>query len=254
MKKIAKISMLAIGAAMVTQALHAQYNDGDLLIGFASSGNDYVIDLGQIPTLANTQLGGAIDLNLYNTTFGSSAVSVGVIAGDNSGTFDPAGKKTIWTTTLRAGLPATAFVTAGTESAPANISKTQINNLAPIPGSLQQGVTGVTSGGLIDAWSETVAQSSTQNGSVIGNWGAAAGNPMASLASQPITLDLWTTSADVTVNHYTYVGDIQIDMTGASASVIFDPAAVPEPATYALLGGGGLLAFVLRRNTKKQNV
>jgi hypothetical protein len=254
MNKIVKISVLTIGAAMVTQALQAAYSDGDLLVGFASSSSDYVIDLGQIPTTAGTQIGSPISETLFNSTFTSGGVSVGVVAGDNSGSgvFDPTGGDTVWTTTLRAGTAPTSYASAGTEKAPVNTSTTLVDQAAAIPYGLALGVTATTLGGANASWSQGVAVSSTQPGTAHVNWASNLGNPMASLTG-PLTLDLWTTTDDNSPNKFTYVGDLQIDMTGSSASVVFDPTAVPEPATYSLLAGGGVLALLLRRNVKRNN-
>jgi hypothetical protein len=255
MKQMIKISLLAVGAAMVTQALQAQISDGDLVIGFNSSsvGSDYVIDLGQVPSAANTQLGGSISLSTYNTTYGANLVNVGVVAGDQSGIVDPSGGESAWTTTLRTGTAATSYASAGTETAPGVQTASAVDSMASLAESVALGVTG-TSTAQQTAWNQVIAKGPGQTGANSLNYGTYA-NPMAALSSQPLTLDLWSITDDSGINHWTYDGDLQINLTGASPSVVFDPAvvAVPEPTTYGLLAGGGLLALALRRQFSVKN-
>ena len=86
--KITKIAALAIGAALVTQAVQAANND--VVIGFTSGGpSDYVIDLGQLPA-ANS--GGFVDLTSYinssyfTTVFSQSGtLTFGAIGGTQAG-------------------------------------------------------------------------------------------------------------------------------------------------------------------------
>jgi hypothetical protein len=248
MNKIAKITVLAFGAAMVTQALQAQINDGDLVIGFNSgtSTTDYVLDLGQVPTSANTQLAGSFDLSTFNSTFGSAAMNVGVVGGDPDGAIDPSGFETMWTTTLRTGVAATSFATHGTEAAPASLSQNGVDGGASTAVQVALGFT-PTANSSSSAWNQVISKGPGQHGSNNTSFGQFA-NPMTALSSQPLTLDLWSANDGNTLNPFTYVGDLQIDLTGATPSIIFDPAvAVPEPASYGLLAGGGLLAIVLRR-------
>jgi len=250
MNKTYKLALLAaLGLASVTAA-KAQYNDGDLLIGFATSTTDYVIDLGQVPSSANTLLG-TIDLS---TAFGSTpltaGISVGIIGSDPDGVINPSGAQTVWTSTLRTGNAPTSG-TAGTESKPQSVSSATVENSSLIPVGTAQGQTGVSDGGA--AWSEEIAASSTANGTDHSNWGANLGNPTKALTSSPLTLDIWSTTDANSVNAFTYTGDAQITLNGSTATVVWDPvAAVPEPSTYGLFAGAGMLLVGLRRQFSRK--
>lgn len=257
MNNIAKISVLAIGAAMVTQALQAQsISDGDLVLGLNSGSvsSDYVIDLGQVPATANTQIGGGISASTFNTTFGSAAVNIGVVGGDVDGVIDPTGGETTWVSSLRTGSSVYSYGTAGTESKPSGaLTASAVDGAASYAEQVSLGVT-ATSLGNRTAWNQVIAQSPTQVGANAGsNFANAAANPLTGLTSS-LALDIWSVTDDNGANTWSYDGDLLVNINGTSASVVWDPvSAVPEPATYGLFAGGGLLALALRRQFARKN-
>lgn len=247
--KIALLAALGFASVSVAQA-QININDDDLVLGITSSSQDYVIDLGQIPATANTSLG-SYDLS----SFDAASLSAGVVGGDTDGAYDVAGGgDSLFLTKVRSGTAATSYAVAGTESAPNLISQNNLDASAGLVYAIATGITPTSTTGH-NAWSQIVAQSSTAVGSSGGgNIGAYAGNPMGALTS-PLTLDLWAASDDNEPNSFNYLGDIQLTETGSSVSVVFDPAsvAVPEPSTYGLIAGAGLLAVSLRNKLSRKN-
>jgi hypothetical protein len=53
---------------------------------------------------------------------------------------------------------------------------------------------------------------------------------------------------------FTLEGTLNLDFTGASPVADFTPAPVPEPSTYGLLAGAGLLLLALRRQFRSSIV
>jgi hypothetical protein len=209
-----------------------------------------VFDLGQVPTSANSLIG-TIDLSsAFGSTPLTAGLSVGIIGADPDGVIDPGGAQTVWTSTLRTGNAATSG-TAGTESKPSNASQATVDSSAAIPSGVSQGKTGVSVNG--SSWSEEVAVSSTASGSDHINWAANLGNPTKALTSSPLTLDIWSTTDANGINSFTYTGDAQITLNGSTATVVWDPvAAVPEPSTYGLFAGAGMLLVGLRRQFSRK--
>ena len=69
-----------------------------------------------------------------------------------------------------------------------------------------------------------------------------------------IVLDLWkdTVTAAGTTG-WAYQGNFTLDLSGANPSLIWDAAsAVPEPATYGLCAGAGLLVLSLRNQFRRK--
>ena len=97
MKKIIKLSVLALSVATVTQALQAQLVDTSLALGIQSGSvtTDYVVNLGLYPGLGTgyTVLGG-FSTNTFNSTFGVNAVNVGVVGADQNGNITGDGSST----------------------------------------------------------------------------------------------------------------------------------------------------------------
>jgi hypothetical protein len=50
------------------------------------------------------------------------------------------------------------------------------------------------------------------------------------------------------------LGSFKLDTTGASPSLTYTPAVVPEPNASAILGIGGILFWMLRWRTNRSNV
>jgi hypothetical protein len=90
------------------------------------------------------------------------------------------------------------------------------------------------------------------------------GTPMQLLgASDKITLDLWAISgkssgqtvqgATLASDTWTYEGDIVVDLTGTTATYDYDPmSAVPEPSTYGIIAGAGLLILCLGNQLRRK--
>ena len=246
MKKLVKISMLAIGAAMVTQALEAQTvtgnpNQDDLSLGFTSTyagvTQDYIIDLGQIPTGSNAQLANNFSLSTFDTIFGSAlaagAVNVGVVGGgpnDINGNFD------VDTSTL-----------VGAAGPKHSVDQT-IDNASQTVISLQLGA---VAQGNSSSWTSLIAATPTAVGTAHNNFTSDLGeaNPLQSLSSSgSLTLEVWNAEdAGNGTENWTSEGDLQVNVSGSDLSAVWDPVAVPEPSTYGLLAGAGLLIVALRR-------
>src|SRR5262249_44719333 len=101
----------------------------------------------------------------------------------------------------------------------------------------------------LDAWSYLIAQSATQSG-IQGNQsyaGLLARNPMtSSLSGGVFSLDLFRATQANGV--FSFYGTLSLNLSGTSFGITYDPvSAVPEPSTYGLLAGAGLLVVALRR-------
>lgn len=263
MKHLKKAAIIAAGAALVTQAAQAGSPAGDLILGFTqvgnSSGNDYTIDLGSAATITSTpgttDYSSSFSLSTFNSTFSSaSSANAGVVGGNNLG----GQGSEVWTTQVRTGSNPSS--SAGTETHP---TKPTTQGGVENAGSLVPAVTIGTPaqadpGGL--SWSENISTAPGQNGSAVNSFVKYLGtstahvNPMANIGSSLLLVeDLWseTLPASGTAN-WVYDGFFTLDFTNPSSPLIefTSPVAVPEPATYGLLAGAGLLALSLRRQLK----
>lgn len=254
MKNLYKAALLA-ALGITAVSAQAQIANNDLVLGFTSQAagvtSDYVLDLGQIPTTANTQLSG-ISLSTFNSVFGSALsggqVNVGIVGGTDSGTFDAI------TSTLDNG-SGTATV-AGSNAPKTATGKSQLSGAADSADGL---ALGVVSQGDLSSFSQNIAINPTTAGAAANSFAGYLGsNPLSTISSgETITLDLWksTQSGKSGATAWVYEGDVALDLTGSTLSAVFDPTvvSVPEPTTYGLLAGAGLLVVALRRNINPKN-
>ena len=255
--KVALLAALGLTVAVAAQAQTPVAND--LVLGFTSTApgvtSDYIVDLGQLPTAQNTQIGSGVSLATLSSVFGSALANGQVNAGIVGGT--AAGSKAAFTTTLDNG---TGTATVAGSTAPISASKSQLSQVGSIATSLTTGVVSQNPVGQIGFFT-SVAETPTTVGSANNNVASDLGsNPLSTIGtSEIITLDLWknagTAATGTAVTGWQYEGDIQIDLSGTTASVVFDPAAssVPEPTTYGLLAGAGLLVVSLRNKLARKN-
>jgi len=260
MNKMIKIAVMAVAAALVSQAAKAQVNPDDLVLGFTSTANDvasdYILDLGQIPTSANTQLGG-VSLSAFNSIFGATDIAngnvdVGVV-GANSANPD------VIVSTLRTGsnpnnLP-TNFTVKGAEAKPAFFTTSANTSFAAQD--VQALSLGVVSHSSPTSWYQSISQYGVgpagQPSQSLGSYAPASTEALSVLPNtEQVTLDLFREN-DATTGLMTYVGDVQLDLTGSTLSAVFDPVATPEPSTFALLGGAAVLGLAFRRQLVRKN-
>lgn len=282
MNRFTKIALIAASAALATQAAHAQgFNNGDIVLGFteASAANDYIMELGSYQSVG---VGGSSVVNLssifssgqgantFNSDFsgGLSGVSVGAAGGYNGSLSTTINFETVLRTS-NFGTPSVAGSTA-----PGSYVRTVGSSGLGILGGMVNGIN--TYGqSLATPYSFGAGQSvsvahagvgttaSSWNNNVdsftppTSSWATSTGHEVDSAASGSVIVeDLW--GAKISSGSYVfnqYEGYFTIDTSGASPSLTFTPSAVavPEPASYGLMAGAGLLLVSLRRQLARKS-
>ena len=251
-------SIAAVGSMMLlAQAAHAAFANGDLLLGYTAAGalpNDYVIDLGAATTVVGVGGTSPVDLSShvsqFNTIFtgGLNGLQMGAAGGIN------ALSSTLYVSELRNGVGSPG--TAGS-SAPITIantvSRTGLSDLGAMIQSL--GISGGqgTSIAATDpngSWNNKVAPAAVAN-SFNQDTGI---NPNSTATSSVILEDLYKGINSGGNLSWSYVGYLTFDDSGASPALGFTPSGtvVPEPSTYGLAAGVGLLLVSIRRQVYKK--
>jgi len=263
MNKLRKIAVVAAVAALAVQGAFAGANNNNLVLSINNNdggGNtEFTVNLGQISTftpIPNYDLSGF--MSTFNSQYASAAASglnVGVAGGQNGqGGLSGAGND-VFTTTLRVG--GSSYTTAGTESAPtpATPSKANIGNAGGIAGGVVSFGSNLSTGDA-NSFTTLFAKDPTTTGTAANSFTSFLGgdNPLQTMTGTSIVLDLWkdtVTSSGTT--GWAYQGDFTLDLSGAQPSLVFDAAPVPEPSTYGLFAGAGILALSLRRQFRSKN-
>ena len=256
MKKHLYRAALAVGLGLAgTTAAHAQINNNDLVLGFTSQFggvvNDYVIDLGQIPSSP-----GAIDTsaifdpttfaNTFTTSSGnaltSGAVNVGIIGGGALDVIDSVQDTS--------GFPST---TAPGSFAPGGSTPSNIGAAAEIASAITLGTPSQASQ---NSFYSDVAKNPTTPGANNNSFAGYVSNPLTTIdgTSQSLVLDLWedTTTGRTGTTGWTYEGFIDLSLNGGNLTAAYDEiTTVPEPTTYGICGLGVLLFGLRRKLTGK---
>jgi hypothetical protein len=244
MNQLKQATILALGAALVSQAAQASFYANDLYLGFnaANASSDYVIDLGQpsvlgLGTTTPVDLSGHLSLGTFNSVFtsGATGVDMGVIGGKNQfpSTYD------LFATAPRAG-------GAGDVAYPgSNLSgyNHSADTLAFAESSISGNPAFPTAGNsAVDAnkeWSANISPTFTANTF----FGASGINPSSPIGSSDVLYeDLWVATPS---SPYTYVGYFTLDLSGGNSSLTFSP--VPEPTSLSLIAGAAALLVSRRR-------
>lgn len=253
MKSNVKITALvAIGLASVSVA---QAGTTDLLLGFndaagpASAQNDYVIDLGlsgaALVSAANANngtydLSSTFSASTFSTAFSTdgaalSDVAAGIVGG-NPGTS-----------------PKGLYQTALVGSTPASISRGKFNNSI---NDAQSSAIGEYASTSTTGWTFFVATSPTAGGTATGATDLAdqTGNPLGQLSSGVLSLNLWEdTASGISSAPSAWVNEGTFNINLNTDTVTFSTAAVPEPSTYGLMAGVGLLGVLFRNQIGRKN-
>ncbi len=240
MKRLTKAGMVAIGAALVSQAAQAQFKANDLYLGLteSSASSDYLINLGQASSITgqSTVMDLSLDFNLttFNSIFtgGANGVNMGVVGGIN--TF-PSSYDLYMTAPVGTGLSSVNL--SSTAIGFAEGSLTRITSF-PAAGS------GVADSGKL--WTANVPTLAAND-----FYGASGVNPDSAIGGSGILQEgLWEATPN---NAADYLGYFTLDTTGASPSLTFTSTSVPEPGTISVLAVGGLLLWSLRGRFVRKN-
>lgn len=236
----------ALGYTGVTAA-HAQINPNDLVLGFTSQASgvsdDYLVDLGQIPTTSGTSLNvSGFNGSTFSSIFGSALANGEVNAGIVGSTPGTSGD-VIFSRLNSAGTPGLA----GSATPPGDT----LPALRDAAGTVSS--TSLTLGEVAQTQTTSfyynIAQNPMADGTAgISSFAGYADNPLVTIpSSESVVLDIYEDSYTSRANNgWTYDGSVTLNLSGDSLSAVY-VSPVPEPATYALFGGLGMLMLVLRR-------
>jgi PEP-CTERM motif len=245
MNKFAKLAVVSAALALVAQA--AQAAPDDIIIPFSAPGvaNDYILNVGQYSAVVGAAQAASAPIDLSSSFSASSFSTAFSGAAAGSVTMAAIGGSTVgvgadsFLTQLRVGSPAAN--TAGSSLG----GQTTVTQPA-LQSTANALATGLVSQGNASSW--TTLQPTFVNGVGI--------NPSAAISGTTIQEDLYQ-EVDAFVGSgktrhlqgtWAYEGYFSLD-TGAG-TLSFTPndvSAVPEPTTYGVLAGAGLLALSLRR-------
>jgi PEP-CTERM motif len=222
MKKSSLLIPLTVAAVAVTSSVQAAYTSGDLLVGFTDKGgaaNDFIFDVGPLSSLTSGEtwtLGADVAGTFTSAQFASA--DWGVIGALTS-------TKTIYSSEGSAGVP--TEIPNGFNTIRANV--------ATVGGSSVSGAGVSVAYSMPSSWlTMTDQQTGTPGNYFFNNLDNPNQNTSATLnvyandnLSDPATLD----------------GYFNISANGNTLTF----TAIPEPATWSLLAGFGLLAAGVRR-------
>jgi hypothetical protein len=268
---LAAVAGVAVMAALQTQAQSFSYTDGseDILLNFHSgtAGNDLVVDINtynslglNVNNIANFS-GQVLASSLVTGEYGTP--STGTPVGFSAGAADSGNTDTMWLTRAQSG------TTQGTASSqPSSIAASYINSDIDAigdGGANQRSSSPANGAAVVPSTATDSYQSQAQNGlgsglSVYGFGGrlgvaGAVGSATASFdsiqnGSGNVYEGLWETpysgqsESSTYLGYFTFQKDGEVDFNGA------DVSAVPEPSTYGLIAGIGLLALAFRRQLR----
>ncbi len=233
MKKTIKIITLATAALAAASAAQADWNyDGDIVLGFSrGTGNDVLFNLGPASGLPTG--GAGVDL--------SSLINNSLLA-DFTGSFKFGAAASDWTSSIiystdvpGGGIPA-AINGGNFNTAAASLYNT---------GGLITGGDSATVAFTDPAgWTGNMVPTPDLSGS--GFW-SAYGDVNGTFGSSPTILDFYKAADTMPVE---MLGTFTLSRDGADFSLGY-VSVVPEPTTFGLLAGAGLLVLSLRRRFSK---
>jgi hypothetical protein len=232
--------VLVAATAVAASTAQAQYTQGDLLGGFTyGSGNDVILDLGSYASLVNGEQWNVGAL-LQSATVGNHAslagVQFGVLGVAPAG--GPAGTRPIWSTY------------AGPAGNLGTFTATKFSTFSLPAATLGGLVTTAGSGNIVgygtDTSSDSISFFNESDPLQVNTWGANYGvDPKsAAFSSAPVVLSTYQTILNGTLP--TTQPPLSFTLT-ADGQLTYGAVAVPEPATYGLLAGLGVLALSVRR-------
>lgn len=250
MNALAKLALVAAGAALAIQGAFAGPNNNNLILSINNNGGggstEFTVNLGQQSSFTLPHY----DLSSFVSSFGSfssagaSGLNIGVVGGQNGqGALQGGAGNDVYTTTL-----------SGNGAPGVNPAKSFIANAGGITGGFS-GYAANLSISDSSSFSVNIAHDPLNAGtgttSFVGYLGDAA-NPLQTMTGNTIVLNLWKDTVTSTgTTGWQLQGSLTFDNSGPAPTLVWDAAPVPEPSTEALFIGAGLLGLSLRRFRRK---
>jgi hypothetical protein len=258
MKRLTPLLGLAAAglAGLSATAQQFNYNNGDLILDFSKAGSaDLEVDIGNVSQFTSQTPGTTVTVGGYSINSQLLSTFGGSLSGVQFSVFGTDANTPVDYLTLRRSTPSVQ------NPAPGDFTSSKLNTVS----SDIQGIIGSGASKGILPWSagnpaDPVANTTTAV--VIPTSGVAAVNSFSSLynasgglksalaapgivntAGTGSVSDLFAYAGAGSSTPSTFLGDFSFNTDG---SVSFSTVAVPEPATYGLLAGAGLLMLTLR--------